>query len=161
MTDKRERPTWSEYFMGIAEAVANRATCDRGRSGCVIVRNNQVLSLGYVGSPAGEPHCDDVGHDLHEITDNGVTSIHCHSTVHAEQNAIANAAKNGVSINHATLYCKMVPCYTCAKMIVNCGIVKVVAAKRYQKDSLSISLFRRRGIILEIIEDVVEEYPKQ
>ena len=88
------RPSWDDYFLELADAASKRATCDRGRSGCVIVRDKQVLVTGYVGSPTRLPHCDDVGHLIRRITDeNGETSEYCLRTVHSEQNAICQAAK--------------------------------------------------------------------
>jgi len=86
---KHKRPSWDDYFLELADAASKRATCSRGRSGCVIVRDNQVLATGYVGSPAGLPHCDDAGHLMKKvIQENGEISEHCVRTVHAEQNAI-------------------------------------------------------------------------
>src|SRR5574344_1449422 len=105
---KHIRPTWDEYFMEVCRTVAKRATCDRGMSGCVIARDNQILVTGYVGSPAGLPHCDDVGHLMRKVIhDDGSITQHCVRTVHAEQNAICQAAKRGISIDGATVYCKM------------------------------------------------------
>ena len=118
--------------MGIMEAVGRRATCDRGRSGCVIARNNVLLSTGYVGAPKGAPHCDEVGHLMKEVVnDDKTSSRHCVRTAHAEANAICQAAKNGISIDGATLYCKMTPCRNCAMLIVNSGIARVVALTDY------------------------------
>jgi dCMP deaminase len=88
------------YFLRIVEVVGSRGTCDRGRSGCIIVKDKNIISTGYVGAPHGLDHCDDVGH---LIIDN-----HCIRSTHAEQNAIINAAKNGVKLNGATLYCTMI-----------------------------------------------------
>ena len=86
------RPTWDEYFMEVCRAIAKRATCDRGRSGCVIARDNQLLVTGYVGAPRGLPHCDDVGHQFKKVQhEDGSVSQHCVRTVHAEQNAICKA----------------------------------------------------------------------
>ncbi len=97
MIKKDDRPSWREYFFEVMEAIAKRATCDRGRSGCVIVRDNQLLVAGYVGAPPGFPHCDELGHLLIKTTHpNGEVSEHCVRTLHAEQNAINNAAKNGM-----------------------------------------------------------------
>ena len=160
--EKYTRPTWDEYFMEVARTIAKRATCDRGRSGCVIARDNRILVTGYVGSPAGLPHCDDVGHLMRKVirTDDTV-SQHCVRTVHAEQNAICQAAKRGISIDGATLYCKMTPCRTCAMLIINCGIVRVVAEKRYHDSADTIEMFKKAGIILEHISDSLEEYKGQ
>ena len=130
--EKYVRPSWDEYFMEICRTVAKRATCDRGRSGCVIARDNQILVTGYVGSPTGLPHCDEAGHLLKKmIHDNGEITQHCVRTVHAEQNAICQAAKRGIALEGATVYCKMTPCRTCAMLIINCGIKRVVCEKHY------------------------------
>ena len=151
------RPTWDEYFMEICRAVAKRATCDRGRSGCVIARNKQILVTGYVGSPIGLPHCDEVGHQLEDtIHEDGVKRTHCIRTTHAEQNAICQAAKLGISIDGATVYCKLEPCSVCAKMIVNSGIKRVVCEKRYQSGAQS--LLEEAGVLVEVLVDEVEKY---
>ncbi|MDR0540365.1 MAG: cell division protein DedD, partial [Spirochaetaceae bacterium] len=100
------RPSWDEYFMEVCDAISRRATCDRGRSGAVIAKNNQILVTGYVGAPAGLPHCDEAGHQLKKmIHEDGTVTTHCVRTVHAEQNAICQAAKRGIAIDGATLYC--------------------------------------------------------
>ncbi len=156
------RPTWDEYFMEVCRAIAKRATCDRGRSGCVIARDNQLLVTGYVGAPRGLPHCDDVGHQFKKVQhEDGSVSQHCVRTVHAEQNAICQAAKRGISIDGATLYCKMTPCRTCAMLIINCGIKRVIAEKRYHDSADSIEMFKQAGVILEHLNDCVEEYQGQ
>jgi len=96
---ENKRPTWDDYFFKVMLDIGERATCDRGKSGCVIVKDNQILSTGYVGSPAGLEHCDDVGHLFHEVINPDRTqSQHCIRTVHAEQNAICQAAKHGVAL---------------------------------------------------------------
>ena len=156
------RPSWDEYFMGITKAVAKRATCDRGKSGCVIARNKQILVTGYVGSPVGLPHCDEVGHQMKTtVHEDGKKSQHCVRTTHAEQNAICQAAKLGVSIDGATLYCQMTPCFTCAKMIINAGIKRVVCEKKYHAGKDSEELFKKAGIELEILNDEVQKYLNQ
>ena len=156
------RPTWDEYFMEVCRAIAKRATCDRGRSGCVIARDNQLLVTGYVGAPRGLPHCDDVGHQFKKVQhEDGSVSQHCVRTVHAEQNAICQAAKRGISIDGATLYCKMTPCRTCAMLIINCGIKRVIAEKRYHDSADSIQMFKQAGVELEHLSDNVEEYQGQ
>ena len=156
------RPSWDEYFMEVCRTVAKRATCDRGRSGCVIARDNQILVTGYVGSPMGLPHCDEAGHQfkrmLHE--DNTITQ-HCVRTVHAEQNALCQAARRGIAIDGATLYCRMTPCRTCAMLIINCGIKRVVAERRYHDSADSIAMFKQAGVRLEHIIDEVQQYEKQ
>ena len=160
--NKSNRPSWDEYFMEIARTVAKRATCDRGKSGCVIVRDRQILVSGYVGSPKGLPHCDDEGHLFKKVIhDDGTITNHCMRTVHAEQNAICQAAKLGISLNEATLYCKMTPCRTCAMLIINCGISRVVCEKKYHAGSESEEMFRMAGVNLEFFENDVEQYDNQ
>ena len=110
----KERLGWDEYFMNIADQVATRSTCDRKNVGAVIVRDKTILSTGYNGSLRGAPHCDEIGHDL----ENG----HCIRTVHAEANAVAQAARHGVIIDNAELYVTASPCLTCFKLVVNAGI---------------------------------------
>jgi dCMP deaminase len=156
------RPSWDEYFMEVCRAIAKRATCDRGRSGCVIARDHQILATGYVGAPTGLPHCDEVGHELRQVVhEDGTISRHCVRTVHAEQNAICQAARRGIGIGGATLYCRMTPCRTCAMMIINCGIVRVVCERQYHDGAASEALFAAVGIAVEYVEAVVEQYDNQ
>lgn len=159
-----KRPSWDEYFMEVMDAISKRATCDRGRSGCVIAKNNQVLATGYVGSPAGLPHCDEIGHQIKRVVhvdeDSRETS-HCVRTVHAEQNAICQAAKNGTSLNGATLYCRMTPCRVCAMLIINCGIKRVVCQFRYQLSSEAEEMFRKVGLELDYINEDTMDYNKK
>ena len=153
------RPTWDEYFMEVSRTIAKRATCDRGRSGCVIARDNQILVTGYVGSPAGLPHCDEEGHLFKKVIhEDGSVTNHCVRTVHAEQNAICQAAKRGISIDGATVYCKMTPCRTCAMLIINCGIKRVVCEKHYHDEEDSMEMFKKVGIKIEHLEDGVQTY---
>ena len=153
------RPTWDEYFMEVCDAISKRATCDRGRSGCVIAKDNRILVTGYVGAPAGLPHCDEVGHQLKKTLheDGGVTE-HCVRTVHAEQNAICQAAKRGIAIDGATLYCRMTPCRTCAMLIINCGVERVVCQRRYHDAGYSEAMLRAAGVGLEYVHDEVQKY---
>ena len=156
---KYTRPSWDEYFVGMAEYVGTRATCDRGRSGCVIVKDKRVLSTGYVGSPSGLPHCDEVGHEMHTvINDDGSRSEHCIRTTHAEQNAIAQAARVGAKLDGSTLYCHMTPCYVCAKMAVTAGIKRIVAFKDYHASKKSKEMLKKAGVALSIINKEVEKY---
>lgn len=147
--------------MEIMDTVSKRATCNRGRSGCVIAKDNRVLVTGYVGSPVGLPHCDDVGHQMKKVIhvdeDNQVTE-HCVRTVHAEQNAICQAAKKGISIEGATLYCRMTPCRVCAMLIINCGITRVVCQRKYHAGSESEAMMREAGISVEYFIDEVQQY---
>jgi len=158
---KHVRPSWDEYFMELADTASKRATCDRGRSGCVAVRDKQVLVTGYVGSPVGMPHCDDVGHLLKKvINDDGSISEHCMRTVHAEQNALAQAAKLGISLKDATIYCRMTPCRTCAMLLINSGIKRVVCEQRYHAGQESEEMFKQAGVKLEHFSDEVLKYKK-
>ena len=154
-----KRPSWDEYFMEICQTVAKRATCDRGRSGCVIAKENQILVTGYVGSPTGLPHCDDVGHKLKKMVhESGEVTQHCVRTVHAEQNAITQAAKRGIAIDGATLYCKMTPCRTCAMLIINCGIKRVVCEKKYHDSKDSLEMFSQAGVEIVHLQEEVQKY---
>lgn len=156
------RPSWDEYFMDMTTTVARRATCDRGRSGCVIVRDKQVLVTGYVGSPKGLPHCDEVGHLFKKVIhEDGNITNHCMRTVHAEQNAITQAARRGIALNGSTLYCKMTPCRTCAMLIINCGIIRVVCEKKYHAGSESEAMFKQANILLEYFNEEIEKYDNQ
>lgn len=148
--------------MEIMQTVAKRATCDRGRSGCVIAKNKRIVATGYVGAPAGCPHCDEVGHEFAEMVDSsGKISLHCIRTAHAEQNAIAHAARTGTSLEGSTLYCQMTPCYACAKMIINSGITRVVASKDYHAGQRSKEIFKTAGIKFELVDDSIQKYNKQ
>lgn len=159
MTDTYERPSWDEYFMQIAELVGSRGTCDRGRAGTVIVRDKRILTTGYVGAPSGVRDCDEVGHELHTvINQDGTKSQHCIRTTHSEQNAIVQGARVGVSLVGGTLYTHMMPCYTCTKMIINAGIVRVVAGKDYHGTKRSKEVFKEAGIAVELLSDEVETY---
>jgi len=133
------RVDWHTYFMNIALQVASRSTCDRKHVGAVIVRDKTILSTGYNGSIRGMPHCDDVGHDL----DGG----HCVATIHAEANAILQAAKNGVMIEGTELYTTASPCWSCFKLVANAGITTIYYGEFY-RDRKSLEVARRLGIDL-------------
>ncbi|MBN1780519.1 cytidine/deoxycytidylate deaminase family protein [bacterium] len=157
-----QRPSWDEYFLEVANIVAKRATCDRGRSGCVIVKDKRILVTGYVGAPSGLPHCDDVGHQLKKtIHEDGSVTQHCVRTVHAEQNAISQAAKFGISIDDATLYCRMTPCRVCAMLIINSGITRVVCERKYHAGEESEHMFDQAGITIEYKYNEVQQYDNQ
>lgn len=126
--ENHSRTGWDEYFMKIAHEVASRATCDRKFVGAVLVRDRVILSTGYNGSMRGMPHCDEVGHEM----ENG----HCVRTVHAEMNAMVQAAKNGVAIDGGTLYTTASPCWICFKMLVNAGIKKIVYGEHYRESRI-------------------------
>lgn len=156
------RISWDEYFKEIRNVVSKRATCDRGRSGCVIEKDNKILSTGYVGSPIRLEHCDDVGHLLRDVIDEkGNISKHCIRTVHAEINAIINAAKTGTKIDGSTIYCSMTPCRNCAMAIINAGIKRVVCEKKYHEYKDAEEMFKKVGIKLEYEKEEIEKYPNQ
>ncbi|MEA3504231.1 MAG: cytidine/deoxycytidylate deaminase family protein [Bacteroidota bacterium] len=160
--EKHKRPSWDEYFMDISETVATRATCDRGRAGCVVVRDRQILVTGYVGSPRGLPHCDDVGHLFKKVLhEDGTISNHCVRTVHAEQNAITQAARLGIALENSTMYVKMTPCRVCAMLIINCGIKRVVCKQKYHAGSESEEMFKQAGVEMRFFSDEVLQYENQ
>jgi dCMP deaminase len=160
--ETHQRPSWDEYFLNIMEMVGSRGTCDRGRAGCVITLDNRIVATGYVGSPIGLPHCDEVGHEMHTVTHaDSHTSQHCIRTTHAEQNAICEAARMGIALNGSTLYCKMTPCYACAKMIINAGIKRVVCAMDYHAGERSKEVLKQAGIKFDLINNEVTKYENQ
>lgn len=142
---KENRPTWDEYFIGVAKVVAKRSTCDRAQVGCVIVRERRILTTGYNGSPTGLPHCSEVGHLM--------VNSHCIRTLHAEQNALIQAALHGISTRDATVYVTHQPCFNCAKMIINAGIQSVVHGGVY-RDQASLELLEEADIHHTPFEDV-------
>jgi len=140
------RPSWDEYFMQIAYLVATRSTCERRQVGAVIILNRNILATGYNGAPVRVPHCAEAGGCLRIQLNvpSGERHEICRGA-HAEQNAIAQAARNGVSINGATLYCKNMPCSSCAKSIINSGIVEVYYREGYG-DDLALTMLKDAGI---------------
>jgi len=157
-----QRPSWDDYFMEVADAISKRATCDRGRSGCIIAKDNQILASGYVGSPVGFPHCDEVGHQIKKVVhEDGSISQHCVRTVHAEQNAICQAAKRGIAINGATIYTRMTPCRVCTMLIINCGIKRVVCERAYHDGKDSEKMLKKAGIKLEYKYKETQKYKDQ
>jgi dCMP deaminase len=158
--DKYERPSWDDYFMEVANTISKRATCDRGRSGCVIAKDRRLIVTGYVGSPMGFGHCDEVGHKLKSVThEDGTVTEHCMRTVHAEQNAICQSAKLGVSIDGATIYTRMTPCRTCTMLLINCGIKRVVCERKYQSAAESEEMLAAAGVSISYKHDEVQSYP--
>lgn len=147
MTDFR-RPSWDEYFMEIVFLIGKRSTCLRRRVGAVIVKENQILATGYNGVPSGIVHCDQQGGCLREQmkVPSGQRHELCRG-LHAEQNAIIQAAVHGSSIKGGTLYCTTMPCIVCTKMIINAGIKKVVYAEGYQ-DELAQEMMEQADIII-------------
>jgi dCMP deaminase len=159
MTETYKRPSWDEYFINIAKVIGTRSTCDRGRTGCVIVKNKHLISTGYVGAPAGCKNCDEIDHEMNTVThEDGTQSKHCIRTTHNEQNAIAQAARFGISTEGATLYCMMTPCYNCAKLIINAGIKRVVAEKDYHAGNRSKEIFKEAGVQYELLNSETVTY---
>lgn len=138
-----ERAPWDNYFMHIAQVVSSRSTCHRKFVGAVIVRDKTILSTGYNGSIRGMPHCTDVGHMMEDG--------HCVATIHAEANAILQAAKNGVTIERATVYVTASPCWNCFKQCANAGIRRICYGEFY-RDERIFDVAERIGVQLSHIE---------
>lgn len=141
------RPSWDEYFMEIAEIVKKRSTCMRRQVGAVIVKDKQILSTGYNGAPKNLEHCEEIGCKRKELNiPSGERHELCRA-LHAEQNAIIQAAYNGVSISASTLYATTRPCILCAKMCINAGIVRIVYSGDYP-DDMSVQILKEANIEL-------------
>jgi dCMP deaminase len=150
-----ERPSWDTYFMQIAHLVATRATCPRRSVGAIVVADKHIVATGYNGAPAGLPHCPPDG-DKNEWPRGCLMSGHCMRSLHAEQNCLLQAAKIGVSCDRSTMYVTCQPCNTCAKMIINAGIQRVVYEGDYP-DDFSLELFRDSKLgVFRYREGVVE-----
>lgn len=145
------RPSWTEYFMEIAKLVATRSTCLRRQVGAVLVRDKRILSTGYNGAPSGVDHCLDVGCLREQL---GIPSGQRHElcrAVHAEQNAIIQAALHGVSTKGAILYCTTQPCVLCAKMLINAGVEEIFFQGSYP-DELALSLLKEAKVKLNLLK---------
>ena len=132
------RPDWDSYFMKIAAAVSERSTCDRALVGCVLVLDKRILTSGFNGSPAGQDHCDEIGHLM--------VDGHCVRTIHAETNAIIQAALHGVSTRDATCYVTHLPCINCTKALINAGITRIVYGEVYRTDENAVSFLEAAAI---------------
>lgn len=142
------RPSWDEYFLEIAKLVASRSTCLRRQVGAVLVKDKRVLATGYNGAPSSLAHCLDIGCLRENLSiPSGERHELCRG-LHAEQNAVIQAAYHGVSIKGATLYCTHHPCIICSKMLINAGVNRVVYLEGYP-DPLSVEMFREAGISVE------------
>lgn len=142
-----DRPSWNEYFMEICKLVSSRSTCMRRKVGAVLVKDKRILSTGYNGAPAGVPHCSETGCLREQFNiPSGERAELCRG-VHAEQNAIIQAAYHGVRVKGATLYCTNQPCSICAKMIINAGIKAVYYRDGYD-DPLALDMFNAAGVEL-------------
>lgn len=139
------RPTWDEYFMEIVELIKNRSTCQRRQVGALIVKDKRILATGYNGAPMGCSHCSEVGCLREKM---GIPSGQRHELcrgIHAEQNAIIQAAYSGTSVKGGTLYVTHQPCALCAKMAINAGIKRIVFKGEYP-DELAMELLNEAGI---------------
>ena len=153
------RPSWDEYFIEVLHALQKRASCDRGKTACIFTKDNQILTTGYVGSPPGFPHCDEEGHLLKKMMDeDGNIKEHCVRTIHAEQNAICQAAKRGIALNGSTVYVTMTPCRTCAMMLISIGVKKVIAEYKYHAGKDTEEMFKTAGIELSFINNETMKY---
>lgn len=132
------RPNWDSYFMKIAYAVSERSTCDRAFVGAVLVLEKRILTTGFNGSPAGQPHCDEVGHLLVEE--------HCVRTIHAETNAIIQAALHGISTRDCTCYVTHFPCINCTKVLINAGMSRLVYNVAYRMDDNALGFLSTANI---------------
>lgn len=141
-TEPRKRANWDEYFMAIARQVSTRSTCSRKHVGAVIVRDKMILATGYNGSLSGLEHCDDVGH----LMEDG----HCVRTVHAEANAIVQAARSGNRLEGATIYVTASPCFACFKLIANAGIKKIAFGEFYRDEKIYSFAEQLRIELLEV-----------
>ncbi len=151
MAEKESRPSWGTYFMNITNLVAERSTCTRRAVGAVLVKDKRILSTGYNGAPTGLKHCLEVGCLRERL---GVESGKMHELcrgIHAEQNAIIQAAYHGVSVKGAAIFCTNQPCSICARMIINAGIQKIYYQSGYA-DSLAKELLEEAGIELMQID---------
>src|ERR1700719_4366901 len=138
MSNSVERPSWDQYFMTITRQVAERSTCLRAKVGAVIVRNRSILASVYHGSPAGLPHCTEVGCLIYESrTPDGDIEQNCYRTIHAEINAITQAARNGSAIRDADIYVTHTPCIHCLKVLINTGIRTVHYEREYKLHTVS------------------------
>ncbi len=145
------RPSWDEYFMDITRRVATRSTCLRRAVGAILVHDKRIIASGYNGGPSGLAHCLDIGCLREKL---GIPSGQQHELcrgIHAEQNAIIQAARYGVSIEGSVLYCTTQPCTQCTKMLINAGITEIVYAEGYP-DDLARELLEESGIIVRRFE---------
>jgi dCMP deaminase len=143
----RSRPSWHEYFLQLARQAATRSTCLRRQVGAVLVRDKRLLATGYNGSPRDTAHCLDMGCLREQLgIPSGERQELCRA-IHAEQNAIIQAAVHGVAIDGATLYSTLQPCVLCAKMLINCGVKEIHYLEGYP-DELSAAMFEEAGVRL-------------
>lgn len=143
------RPDWDSYFMKIALAVSERSTCDRALVGCVLVLDKRILTTGFNGSPAGQEHCDEIGHLM--------VDGHCVRTIHAETNAIIQAALHGISTRGAICYVTHLPCINCTKALINAGITRIVYGEAYRVDENAMGFLKAAEIEVTHHQNEMEE----
>ena len=142
----RDRLSWNEYFMRLAETVAMRGTCDRAYVGCVLVNSeNRIVSTGYNGSIKGNAHCDEIGHTMRDG--------HCIATIHAEMNALLYCAKEGIPVKDTICYVTHFPCLNCTKSLIQSGIKKIYYRNAYRMDEYAVELLEKNGIEYIKIEE--------
>jgi len=148
-----KRPSWDKYFMDITDLVSTRSTCIRRRVGAVVVKDKQILATGYNGAPSNVPHCLDIGclRDKMNIA-SGERQELCRG-IHAEQNCIVQAAKNGISLKGGVIYITNQPCITCSKLLINVGIEKIIYRNPYP-DELALQILKEAGIEVEIYTEI-------
>jgi dCMP deaminase len=147
-----ERPSWDQYFLTITRQVAERSTCKRAKVGAVIVRDKNILATGYNGAPAGLAHCTEVGCLIYQSkTPSGEIEENCYRTIHAEINAIAQAAKNGVGIRDATIYVTHTPCIHCMKVLINTGIKQIFYEREYKANTVR-DLLASTDVVIKKVE---------
>jgi dCMP deaminase len=141
-----ERPSWNEYFIDLAVLASSRSTCLRKQHGAIIVRDRQVVSMGYNGTPSRITHCETCFREDHNIPHGTMYEL-CRST-HAEANAIVQAAKHGIAIDGATIYVTGIPCLMCSRLIINAGIKEVITGFDEHEDQMqaSIELLKEAGV---------------
>lgn len=144
------RISWDEYFLKIARLVAERSTCRRRKVGAVLVRDKRILATGYNGAPRGLAHCDEAGCLRAELRIRSGERIEICRGIHAEQNAIVQAATFGINVTGARLYCTHQPCITCTKILINAGVKEVFISQRYQ-DELATRMLREAGIVVTLV----------
>ena len=149
--EQLHRPSWDEYFMTLANQVATRTTCVRRGVGCVLVRDKRILATGYNGAPTGLRHCYETGCLRQQLNVPSGQNHELCRALHAEQNALIQAARYGISVEGATLYVNTQPCVLCAKMIINAGIVEVVYQNPYP-DELAMSMLEESGMRIRVFE---------
>ena len=157
-SEPEKRLGWDEYFMSVAQLISRRATCTRGHIGAVIVRDHSILSTGYNGAPSGLPHCNDSNCRIYRSTHpDGTVEENCVNTIHAEINAIAQAAKHGVSIKDSDIYITASPCIHCLKVLINVGIKTIYYLKPYKIEHIA-ELIRLSGI--KLVQVTMVETPQ-